>query len=243
MAKLLNLVYWDKIVRIHARKIVQVRRKEEGKAQYRVGLPSEWGRSVLPERKLTVLLTRNGDLIIMHPITALKFEEELKYVPYSGEAEQSTGEGLISDFLRGQYSGRVVRKYYLRLSIWKNSRGIETFRLTLPVKWAEEVFRLSKWAVIVETEGEDLIVLHPDNVFWALEGILKANKEARIVSSKGIRNSPLWKIYRKYKGGWKTARLFKEGKLPKRKKSREGRDESDKELTREWGGEKNLIRW
>ncbi|GAB6103240.1 hypothetical protein JCM16138_24630 [Thermococcus atlanticus] len=243
MAKLLNRVYWDKIVRIHARKIVQVQGSGERRPQYRITLPPEWARSVPPERKLTVLLTRNEDLIIMHPITSTKFKEELKYVSYSGGIEQSTGDGLLSDFLRGEYSGAVVRKYHRKLDIWENNRRVETFRLTLPVKWVEEVFQLSRWAVILETDGGDLIVLHPENVSWALEGILKANREARIVPSKGIRSSPLWRIYRKYKGGWKTARLFKEGKLPKKKKKNEEKDEINKELTREWGGRKNLIGW
>jgi len=117
--------------------------------------------------------------------------------------------GLFSDFLRGMYSGRIVKIYGRRVTtlnrVRKGREYIE-YKITLPTKWVRES-GVPKEVILLETSTGELIILHPETVEEvgsALEGIVKANK-ARIEVSKKVKESLLWKIYKKYRGSWKAA--------------------------------------
>ena len=118
--------------------------------------------------------------------------------------------GLISDFLRGIYSGKIVHVYersVTKLNSRKGDKEYATYQVYLPKKWINKMDTPPTRLVMLETATGDLIILHPETIEetgWAIEGIIKKNN-ARIDINAKLRESILWKIYHKYRGPWKAA--------------------------------------
>ena len=98
--------------------------------------------------------------------------------------------GLISDFLRGIYSGKIVQIYERSVTKLKTKKGDKeyaTYQVYLPKKWINKMDTPPTRLVMLETVTGDLIILHPETIEeaeWAIEGIIKKNNTRIDINAK-----------------------------------------------------------